>query len=101
MGLSAGTIGATWFAFAKAQLQQIAYEAALQLSEPDSNQNEVYQSTAEKVDARLGKNVFTLKLEQADGLATANVELAAWQIYGPLSLMLPALGAVSSVPQEL
>jgi Flp pilus assembly protein TadG len=100
VGLSAGTIGVTWFAFAKAQLQEVAYEAALQLSEPDSNQTEVYQATSEKVTKRLGITAMSLKLDQTEGMASVSLELEPWQIYGPMSLVLPALSAVSSVPQE-
>jgi Flp pilus assembly protein TadG len=99
-GLSAATVGVTWFSFAKAQLEQITEEAALQLSEPDSTELEVLESATEKVKTRLGAAILSMNSTVISSTSSVTIELPAWQFLGPLSLVLPELSAGSNVPAE-
>lgn len=100
IGLAGATLGVTLFAFASAQLQQVAAESALALAQPDSNSAEVYDSAAIKLGRRLGVRTFSFSSSKTDSDATVSLELAQWHFLGPLNLVLPELSAVSHAQVE-
>lgn len=101
LGLSTGTLGVTWFSFARAQLQQIASEGAMQLAEPDSDFEETQATIQEKIQQRLGSLAYVLTAKNQEGIATVNLELNSVPFLGPLNLIFPPLSVESDVPAEI
>jgi Flp pilus assembly protein TadG len=100
VGLTGTVTSVTWYAFAKAQLAEISAEAALQLAEADSSVAEVKAEVAEKMLNRLNSVDFSFAGEVAGGVANVNLELSAWELLTPLSMVFPELSEVSSAPLE-
>lgn len=100
LGLASGTLGVTWYSFARAQLAQVANEAAMQSAEPDSTFAEVFDDVKLKLKTRLGLENFSMTANQNPGSSATSIELPATQVFGPLSLVLPSLGVVGHVPTE-
>ena len=100
LGLAGSTIGVSWYAFSKAQLIQITSEAAMQLAQADSNQEEVKQVVSQKLRERLGATSFSLAGFVEGGVATVNVELSQSELPVPFSLVFPELSAVSHAAAE-
>ncbi len=96
--LASATLGVTWYSFAKAQVTQIAYEAALQAAEPDSISSEVIDGVRSKLAHRLGLDAFSVTSSVNAGMSLAMVEVPA--SLGPVSLIFPNLNVVSYVPVE-
>ena len=100
IGLASSTVGVCWYAFAKAQLTQIAAEAAMQAAQPDSTSVEVYGSVRLKLKQRLGIENFSTTCTRENEVSTVSIDLAEIQVLGPLSLVLPGLGVVGGAPIE-
>lgn len=99
-GLASATLGVTWYSFAKAQLAQVANEAAMQSAEPDSTNSEVFDDVKLKLKTRLGLETFSMTTTTNPGSSTSSIELPAAQFLGPLSLVFPSLSVVGHVPTE-
>lgn len=96
-GLASATLGITWYSFAKAQIVQVANEAAMQLNEPDSTEAEVFDDVRRKLKARLWLDSFSFRNYSNASASSISIELPATTLAGPLSLLLPPIGVVSSV----
>ena len=96
-GLASATLGITWYSFAKAQLVQVANEAAMQLNEPDSTEAEVFDEVRRKMKVRLWLDSFSFRNYSNPSTSSIAIELPATTMAGPLSLLLPPLSVVSSV----
>jgi hypothetical protein len=96
-GLASATLGVTWYSFAKAQLFQVASEAAMQLNEPDSTEAEVFDDVRRKLKVRLWLDSFSVSNYSNASASSIAIELPATTLAGPLSLLLPPLSVVSSV----
>ncbi len=100
LGLASATLGVTWYSFARAQIAQVANEAAMQSAEPDSTPAEVFDDVKLKLKTRLGLETFSMTATHNHGSSAISIELPAAQVLGPLSLVLPSLGVVGHVPSE-
>lgn len=96
--LASATLGVTWYSFARAQVTQIANEAALQASEPDVSTSEVFDEVKWKLAKRLGLDDFSMTNSVNDGTSLISIEVPASP--GPLSLVLPTLSVVGYVPVQ-
>ena len=96
-GLASATLGITWYSFAKAQLVQVANEAAMQLNEPDSTEVEVFDDVKLKLKNRLGIDSFSVSNYSNASASSIAIELPVTTVAGPLSLLLPPVNVVSSV----
>ena len=99
-GLASATLGVTWYSFARAQLAQVANEAAMQLAEPDSTNSEVFDAVKVKLKARLSLETFSMTTTANPNSRSTVIELPAAQFLGPLALVFPNLSVVSHVPTE-
>lgn len=97
-GLASATLGVTWYSFAKAQLVQVASEAAMQLSEPDSTEVEVFTDVKRKLKSRLWLESFSVSNYSNASVSSIAIELPSASFTGPLSYVFPSLSVVSSVP---
>ena len=101
IGVAGSTVGISWYSFAKAQLIQITSEAAMQLAQPDSTEEEVRQVAGTKIAQRLATSEFTLNSSVTEGIATVNIELRQLKLLAPFSLVFPELSVVSHAPTEV
>lgn len=99
-GLASATLGVTWYSFARAQLAQVANEAAMQSAEPDSTNSEVFEDVQQKLKMRLGVKSFSMTASSTLGSRSTSIDLPAAQFLGPLSLVFPNLSVVSHVPSQ-
>lgn len=100
IGLGVSTLGVVWYSFAKAQLSQIAAEAAMMAAEPDSSKLEVSEAVAAALHKRLNVDVFNMDSISTNGVLSLTIELPPTQFLGPMALVFPELGAVSNAPIE-
>lgn len=99
-GLASATAGVTWYSFAKAQVIQVAAEAAMMAAEPDSSNAEVFASVAENLRQRLGTSTFSMSTNVNGGTLSLALNLPAIEFLGPMALVFPELSVVSNVPVE-
>jgi hypothetical protein len=97
-GLASATLGVTWYSFAKGQVLQVASEASMQLNKPDSTELEVFDDVKLKLRNRLGIDSFSVSNYSNTSVSAIAIELPSTSLLGPLSLIVPNLSVVSSVP---
>lgn len=100
IAVGGSTLGVVWYSFAKAQLSQIAAEAAMMAAEPDSSKFEVSEAVAATLQNRLKVDVFKLDSISTNGVLSLSIELPLTQFLGPMALVFPELSVVSSAPIE-
>lgn len=101
VGLASTTAGVVWYAFAKAQLTQVAAEGAMMAAEPDSSSSEVLASVGENLRQRLGASTFSMNTNLNNGVLSFSIELPVIEFVGPMAMVFPELSAVSNVPVEI
>lgn len=99
--LAGATVGVTWYAFAKSQLQQIAAEGAMQAAEPDSSSSDVLGTIGDKLVNRMGVAKYSAWSTNKDGVSSVAIELPEFPFLGPLALVFPGLSVVSDAPSEM
>jgi hypothetical protein len=97
LGLTAGSIGVSWFAFSKVQLQEVAQELAVFHSEPDTDEVELNSFAAQLIGQRFGRLDFHLTAIPG----SVAIDVPASELGGPFALVLPNISAESHVPQQL
>jgi hypothetical protein len=100
VGLAGGTCGVVWYSFAKAQLSQVAAEAAMMAAEPDSSNSEVFASVGENLQNRLGISNFSMSTDRSLDNLSLSLNLPAMEFFGPMAMVFPVLSVVSNVPVE-
>lgn len=100
VGLVSTTVGVVWYSFAKAQLIQVASEAAMMAAEPDSSAQEVSASVGSQLQQRLGITTFSLSTNANNGVLSLTLGLPVIDFLGPMAIVFPELSAVSNVPVE-
>ena len=100
VGLASGTCGVVWYSFAKAQLIQVAAEAAMMAAEPDSSNDEVLAAVDFNVRNRLGISNFSMNTNKSSGVLSLSINLPVLEFLGPMAMVFPELSVVSNVPVE-
>lgn len=99
--LASGTISVTWYAFAKAEVFQIASEAAFQFAEPDSTEAEVNDDVACKLSKKFGDVVFVSSEYSSGGLSVVNLSVSPPASLGVLGYVFPEVSVTASAPNEI
>lgn len=96
LGLTAGTIGLSWFAFTKSQLQAMVYELAVIQSEPDTDLSELTTYAEQAMQTRFKLGHFALEVTSGSVLLT----VPSSEFAGPFALVIPEIAVESHVPKQ-